>query len=111
MTVLKLTQFGNSVGVIVPKEVLARPTQLAAYGEPDAADLAAARGDGLAGNCPFGDGNKRTAFVAVELFLLLNGWELNATDADCVPTMLAVAAGTLDEAACADRIRRHISRR
>ncbi len=48
---------------------LAKPQQLAAYGQPDVADLAAAYGYGLARNHPFLDGNKRTAFVAVELFL------------------------------------------
>ena len=84
---------------------------LAAYGTPDVAALAACQGVGLAKNHPFIDGNKRTAFVAVELFLLLNGWELTAPDTDCVLTMLAVAAGTLDESAYADWIRSHISRR
>ena len=47
----------------------------------------------LHGNHPFVDGNKRTAFVAVELFLVLNGHELQAEDGDCVLTMLNVAAG------------------
>ncbi|MFM7506411.1 MAG: type II toxin-antitoxin system death-on-curing family toxin, partial [Rubrivivax sp.] len=56
---------------------------------------------------PFVDGNKRTAFVAVELFLALNGFILAADDADCVITMLAVAAGTLDEAAFAAWLRAH----
>lgn len=86
---------------------LARPRNLALYGEPDVADLAAAYGCGIARNHPFIDGNKRTAFVAVELFLLLNEQELMAEDADCVLTMLAVAAGTLDEAAFATWLRGH----
>jgi death-on-curing protein len=80
---------------------------LAAYGNPDAFALAAAYGVGLAKNHPFVDGNKRTAFVAVELFLALNGLDLAADDADCVLTMLAVAAGTLDEAAFAAWLRAH----
>jgi death-on-curing protein len=79
--------------------------QLAAYGEPDAAALAAAYGFGLARNHPFVDGNKRTAFVAVELFLLLNGHELVANDVDCVLTMLKVAAGELPEADFAEWLR------
>lgn len=79
------------------ESALARPRHLVAYGEPDFADLVAAYGFGIARNHPFVDGNKRTAFVAVELFLELNGFELVAADADCVLTMLAVAAGTLDE--------------
>lgn len=87
---------------------LAKPQQLAAYGRPDVADLAAAYGYGLARNHPFIDGNKRTAFVAVELFLALNGHELLASDADCVLTMLGVAAGEIDEATFADWIRANI---
>lgn len=89
------------------ESALARPQNLAAYGEPDAADLAAAYGCGLARNHPFIDGNKRTAFVAVELFLQLNGQELVADDADCVLTMLAVAAGQIDEPAFAAWLRGH----
>lgn len=88
---------------------IARPLNPAAYGNPDAAGLAAAYGVGLAKNHPFIDGNKRTAFVAVETFLLLNGHELNATDAECVLTMLAVASGDMDEAAFADWLRAHIT--
>ena len=75
------------------------------------ADLAAAYGVGLAKNHPFIDGNKRTAFVAVELFLMLNGWELTAGDADCVLTMLNVAASVMDESAYAEWLRGHIERR
>ncbi len=88
---------------------IARPLNLAAYGNPDAASLAAAYGVGLAKNHPFIDGNKRTAFVAVETFLLLNGHELNATDAECVLTMLAVAAGEMDEAAFANWLRAYMA--
>lgn len=87
---------------------LARPQQLAAYGQPDVADLAAAYGYGLARNHPFIDGNKRTAFVAVELFLMLNGHELDASDAACVLTMLSVATGEMAESAFADWIRANI---
>jgi death-on-curing protein len=89
------------------ESALARPENLVAYGEPDAADLAAAYGFGIARNHPFIDGNKRTAFVAVELFLDLNGLELTAGDTDCVLTMLAVAAGQMDEATFARWLREH----
>lgn len=78
---------------------------MAAYGQPDVAALAAAYGFGLARNHPFVDGNKRTAFIAIELFLALNGHELQASDLDCVMTMLALAAGDLSEDALADWIR------
>jgi death on curing protein len=89
------------------ESALARPNNLAAYGEPDAADLAAAYGFGIARNHPFIDGNKRTAFVAVELFLDLNGFELLADDPACVLTMLAVASGQVDEATFARWLRAH----
>lgn len=87
------------------ESALAKPRNLVAYGAPDAADLAAAYGWGISRNHPFLDGNKRTAFVAAELFLELNGWQLGASDADCVLTMLKVAAGDIEEAAFAQSIR------
>ena len=90
---------------------LARPLHLAAYDQPDAAALAAAYGWGIARNHPFIDGNKRTAFVAIELFLQLNGWALHASDADCVITMLAVAAGDLPDDTRADWLRCHATPR
>ena len=93
------------------ESALARPQHQAASGEPGAAALAAAYGFGIARNHPFVDGNKRTAFVAVELFLELNGHSLGATDEDCVLTMLAVAAGTLDESAFAQWLRERIQKR
>ena len=77
---------------------LARPLNIVAYGEPDTADLAAAYGFGLAKNHPFIDGNKRTAFLAVGLFLRLNGHRLTATQADATLTMLGLAAGKITEA-------------
>jgi death-on-curing protein len=77
---------------------LARPVNLAAYGEPDVADLAASYGFGLAKNHPFVDGNKRAAFLAVGLFIFLNGKRLSATQVDATITMLALAAGELEEA-------------
>ena len=93
------------------ESALARPENLAHFGTLDVADLAASHGCGIARSHPFIDGNKRTAFVAVELFLLLNEHELLADDADCVLTMLAVAAGTLDEAGFAAWLRDHTQRR
>ena len=106
----QLAEHGGAAGVRdlgLFESALARPQNGAAYGNPDAADLAASYGVGLAKNHPFIDGNKRTAFVAVELFLALNGHELMADDADCVLTMLAVAAGSLDEPGFAAWLRTH----
>lgn len=93
------------------ESALARPLNLAAYGRPDIADLAAAYGVGLAKNHPFVDGNKRVAFLAVGMFLALNGRRLVATQADATLTMLDVASGTLDEPAFAAWLREHLQRR
>lgn len=87
---------------------LARPQQKATYGDPDVAELAAAYAFGLARNHPFVDGNKRTAFVALEVFLFLNGFELTASDEACVLSTLSLAAGDTDEIALTKWIRTHI---
>jgi death-on-curing protein len=91
------------------QSAMARPQNLAAYGEPDAAALAAAYAYGLARNHPFVDGNKRTAAVVSETFLALNGFRLAASDADLVVHFLALAAGELSEEALAAWFRDHIT--
>lgn len=93
------------------ESALARPQNLALYGEPDAFDLAAAYAVGLAKNHPFIDGNKRTAYVAMELFLVLNGFELAADDASATLTMLSVATGDSDELRLAQWLREHTAQR
>jgi death-on-curing protein len=89
------------------ESALARPLNLAAYGEPDLAELAASYGVGLAKNHPFVDGNKRAAFLAVGLFLALQGQRLVASQAEATVVMLDVAAGTFDEATFAQWLRAH----
>ena len=109
----QLGEHGGSAGLRAPgllELALARPIQLAAYGDADAASLAAAYGFGLAKNHPFIDGNKRTSFVAVELLLTLNGWELCASDADAVIAMLNLAASDWSEAQFADWVRANSTR-
>jgi death-on-curing protein len=76
---------------------LARPQNLDAYGSPDAAALAASYAFGIARNHPFVDGNKRTALVVCETFLVDNGYSLEATDAELVVLFEALAAGELSE--------------
>jgi death-on-curing protein len=83
------------------ESALARPQNLAAYGEPDAADLAAAYAYGLARNHGFADGNKRTAWVAARLFLADNGYRLRFEPTEAVGAVEAVSAGTLDGGALA----------
>ena len=89
------------------ESALAGPLNLAADGSPDVHALAAAYGVGLVKNHPFVDGNKRAAFLAVGMFLRLNAWRLTAPQADAMLTMLAVAAGQMDEAAFAHWLRQH----
>jgi death on curing protein len=91
------------------ESALAKPINLALFGEPDIASLAAAYAVGIAKNHAFVDGNIRTAFVAMELFLALNGAMLTANDVDCVMTVLAVAAGDMDEAELTDWMRSNIA--
>lgn len=96
----QLAEHGGSAGLRddgLLESALARPQHLASYGEPDVAACAGAYGYGISRNHPFIDGNKRTAFVATELFLFLNGYVLEAADADCVLTMLRVAEGSISE--------------
>ena len=110
----QIAEHGGSAGVRDPgllESALARPLNLVAYGAPDCTDLAAAYGFGIARNHPFIDGNKRTAFVTVELFLALNGFQLAAEDVECVMTMLALAAGEIEEDAFAAWIRAHVQPR
>lgn len=107
---MQLAEHGGGAGIRdagLLESALAWPLNLVAYGEPDAPALAAAYGYGISRNHAFIDGNKRTGYVAAELFLRLNGYVLTATDADCVLTMLAVAAGDLSEDAFAAWLREH----
>ncbi len=94
--------------ITLVQSALARPRNLAAYGDPDVAALAAAYAYGLARNHGFLDGNKRTAFVAALVFLLANGWNLTASDFESVEIMLSVAAGKLEEGDLAAWIRRNV---
>jgi death-on-curing protein len=89
--------------------VLTRPQQRWHY-EPasDLATLAAAYGWGLVTSHPYRDGNKRIAFLAMAIFLGLNGYEIEAPQEEVVTTMLAAAAGRRTEAELADWVRRHL---
>jgi death-on-curing protein len=90
---------------------LARPQNVAVYGDPDLADPAAAYAYGLAKNHPFIDGNKRAAFLAAGLCLALNGWRLTASQADATVAVMTLAAGDLEESAFAAWLRGHIAPR
>lgn len=90
------------------QSALARPQNLAAYGDPDASALAAAYAFGLARNHPFVDGNKRTATVAAIMFLWLNDIETQIGEAELVVTVLALAAGEIGEEELAGWLRERV---
>jgi death-on-curing protein len=96
----QLAQHGGGEGVRdegLFQSAMARPQNLASYGDPDAASLAASYAFGIARNHPFVDGNKRTALVVSETFLRINGYRLDATNAELVVRFMALAAGELSE--------------
>ena len=92
------------------QSALARPLQLAAYGEAaDAMDLATACTAGIIRNHPFVDGNKRTGFVVGILFLELNGLRFTAGEEAATQAVLGLTAGTLDEAGYAAFLRENVA--
>jgi len=109
-----LAEHGGAAGVRdegLLESALARPVNLAAYGTPDLADLAASYAIGLTKNHGFVDGNKRAAFLAVGLFCALNGCRLVTTQIDATQTMIGVAAGEIDEVTFAAWLRSHLQAR
>jgi death-on-curing protein len=81
------------------ESALARPRQHYAYSAmSDVIEMAALYTAGIVCNHPFADGNKRTGFVAGVVFLELHGFEFKANEADATQAVMALAAGTLDEA-------------
>lgn len=106
----QLAEHGGGSGVrdeTLLESALARPHQLHAYGDPppDLAALAASLAYGLARNHPFVDGNKRTAAVACETFVMLNGATLDADDLELYPAYLGLAEGSIDESEFAHWLR------
>jgi len=94
------------------ESALARPRHRYAYARrADLPALAASYGYGLARNHPYRDGNKRTAFLVMVVFLELNGRELQASETEVVTMMLRLSAGELSEAALAVWLRDHLGTR
>jgi len=103
---MSLKQYGGDVGIRdhgLLESALAQPQSGIASGylHRFPFEMAAAYGFHLARNHPFFDGNKRTAWLAANLFLELNGWELSVAANDAVAMMLAVAAGETDKSSFA----------
>jgi death-on-curing protein len=96
----QLAEHGGAIGIRddgLLESALARPLNRAGYGEPDIAELAALYAIAIARNHPFIDGNKRTAYVALETFLALNGCEFPVSDHDAVIATLAMASGSMPD--------------
>jgi death-on-curing protein len=96
-----LATHGGSEGLRDPgllESALARPRQHYAHGSPDIIELAAIYTVGIVRSHPFVDGNKRAGFATGVVFLLLNGFELRATEQEATQAVFALAAGELDEA-------------
>ena len=92
------------------ESALGRPQNLAAYGGPDAADLAAAYACGIAKNHGFLDGNKRAAWVAARSFLADNNLNLRFDQLEGFRFMQSVADGTTNEQAAAEWFRSRLVR-
>lgn len=107
---IQLAEHGGGSGLRDPgllESALARPLNRAGYGDPDIAELAAIYAIAIARNHPFIDGNKRTAYVALELFLELNGYRFGASDVDSVLMTMGMAASEIDDASFIAWVRRH----
>lgn len=109
----QLRRFGGQYGVRdsgVIDSALARPRNRWLYAEaPDLALAAAAYAYGLARNHGYVDGDKRIAFVAMAVFLELNGLSLVAEETDVVRVMVAVAAGEMEEEQLAEWVRGRVA--
>ena len=105
-----LATFGGATGLRdegLLDAALGRALNLWLYDKSvDLASLAAAYGFGIAQNYAFVDDNKRTTFLAMGLFLAINGRRLRADQVDAINTILSLASGTLDEHALADWTRK-----
>ncbi len=79
------------------ESALARPQNLFAYGETDAASLAASYAFGFARNHGFVDGNKRMAWIMARLFLADNGRQIRFDAREAIRMIEALAAGSIGE--------------
>ncbi len=108
----QLKRFGGLHGIRdagAIESALARPRYQWEYEEQrELAALAGAYGFGLTRNHGYTDGNKRIGFLAMAVFLDLNGWVLESPEPEVVTTMLAVASGNMKEAALAGWVWKHL---
>ena len=105
----QVSEHGGRAGVRdedLLESALARPQQTWSHAnDVDLAGLAADYAFGIARNHPFIDGNKRTAFVAMNVFLMLNGHAIETSEPEVVDAMLRLAGGEVDRDAFAAWVR------
>jgi death-on-curing protein len=75
---------------------------------PDLASKAAALGHSLIQNHPFVDGNKRIGHAAMEVFLLLNGHEIDASVDEQEKIIIGVASGKISRIELSEWLHEHI---
>jgi death-on-curing protein len=73
-------------------------------------DKAAAYGFHVCRNHPFIDGNKRVAFVLMDIFLQKNGWEIVAHEEEAYSLMIDLASGKLTKAQLSTWLKEHSAR-
>ena len=108
-------RYGGANGLRSPdllESAIARPKHLATYRRTvTVPGLAAAYCWGLLRNHPFVDGNKRTAFAAMIVFLELNGWELTCSEAEETAMVLRASAGEIKEQRWTDWVTHNAQRK
>lgn len=87
---------------------LARPQNLYTYEGATLISLAAAIAHGIVQNHPFIDGNKRTAFQVMFVFLKVNGKTLDVPEPEVVLTMIDLAAGKIQENNLANWLQKYL---
>lgn len=75
---------------------------------PTMIEKAAALGFSLINNHPFLDGNKRTRHTVMEIFLILNGFEIEASVDEQEDVVLQVASGKMDRHIFTEWLRAHL---
>jgi len=106
---IQLAEHGGAAGIRdegLLESALARPLNRAGYGEPDVAELAALYAIAIIQNHPFIDGNKRTGFAALFMFLSFNGMAFDPPEVEATMTILTLAAGEMSDDEFIDWVRR-----
>ena len=106
----QINEFGGARGTrdeTLLLSALGRPRHKWAYGETSLQAMAAGYAFGIVKNHPFIDGNKRTAFAACVVFLMINGERLTASQSDATAAMLRLAASELSEVEFAGWLAEH----